>query len=64
MAEDIVGKARKGWTANGGELIDLPAGEQAQLMTMFTDAVAAVAKEKPDLYEAYKIVSDAAQRVK
>jgi TRAP-type C4-dicarboxylate transport system substrate-binding protein len=64
VAEDIVGKARKGWTANGGELIDLPAGEQAQLMTTFSDTVAGVAKEKPALYDAYKLVSDAAQRVK
>ena len=64
MADDIVGKARKGWTANGGELIDLPAAEQAQLMKTFSDAVAAVAKEKPALYDAYKLVSDAAQRVK
>ncbi|MFZ2066807.1 MAG: TRAP transporter substrate-binding protein [Xanthobacteraceae bacterium] len=64
VAEDIVGKARKGWVAGGGELIDLPAGEQAQMMTTFADVVAGVAKEKPALYEAYKVVSDAAQRVK
>ena len=64
VAEDVVAKARKGWTANGGELIDLPATEQAQLMTIFTDAVTQVAKEKPALYDAYKVVSDAAQRVK
>ncbi len=64
VAEDIVGKARKGWVANGGELIDLPADEQAQLMKTFSDAVAQVAKEKPALYDAYKVVSDAAQRVK
>ena len=64
IADDIVGKARKGWTANGGELIDLPAAEQAQLMTTFSDTVAAVAKEKPALYDAYKLVSDAAKRVK
>jgi TRAP-type transport system periplasmic protein len=64
VAEDIVGKARKGWTANGGELIDLPADEQAQLMTTFSETVAGVAKEKPALYDAYKLVSDAAKRVK
>jgi TRAP-type C4-dicarboxylate transport system substrate-binding protein len=64
VAEDIVAKARKGWVANGGELIDLPAAEQAQLMTTFSDTVAGVAKEKPDLYDAYKVVTDAAARVK
>jgi TRAP-type transport system periplasmic protein len=64
VADDIVSKARKGWVAGGGELIDLPADEQAQLMKTFSDAVAGVAKEKPALYDAYKVVSDAAQRVK
>jgi len=62
VAEDIVGKARKGWVAGGGELIDLPAAEQAQMMTTFADVVAGVAKEKPALYEAYKVISDAAKR--
>ena len=64
VAEQVVANARKGWTANGGELLDLPADEQAQLMTTFADTVAQVAKEKPALYDAYKVVSDAAQRVK
>jgi len=63
VAEEVVANARKGWTANGGELIDLPADEQAQLMKTFTEAVTAVAKEKPALYDAYKTVSDAAKRV-
>ena len=34
------------------------------MMTTFADVVAGVAKEKPALYEAYKVISDAAQRVK
>lgn len=64
VAEEIVGKARKGWVANGGELIDLPAAEQAQMMKTFSDVVASVAKEKPALSDAYKVVSEAAVRVK
>jgi TRAP-type transport system periplasmic protein len=64
MASDIVEKARKGWTATGGELISLPADEQAQMMKTFSSAVAEVAKAKPPLYEAYKLVSDAAQRTR
>lgn len=64
VAEEIVGKARKGWVANGGELIDLPAAEQAQMMKAFSDVVTGVAKEKPALYDAYKVVSEAAARVK
>ena len=34
-AAEIVSKARKGWTDNGGELISLPADEQAELMKTF-----------------------------
>jgi C4-dicarboxylate-binding protein DctP len=62
VAEDIVNKARYGWTASGGELIALPPAEQAQLMTTFASAVADVAKAKPAVDAAYKIVSEAAQR--
>jgi TRAP-type transport system periplasmic protein len=64
VASDIVEKARKGWTANGGELISLPPAEQAQMMQTFSSAVAEVAKAKPPLYAAYQIVSGAAQRTR
>jgi hypothetical protein len=33
-------------------------------MKTFSNAVAQVVKEKPTLYDAYKVVSDAAQRLK
>jgi TRAP-type C4-dicarboxylate transport system substrate-binding protein len=62
VAQDIVEKARQGWTATGGELISLPAAEQSEMMKTFADAVGDVAKAKPPLAEAYKIVSDAAKR--
>ncbi len=61
LASEIVDKARKGWTASG-ELISLPGDEQAELMKTFSSAVAEVAKAKPSLDAAYKIVGDAAQR--
>jgi len=61
-ASEIVDKARKGWTAGGGELISLPTNEQADLMKTFSAAVAEVAKGKPAVNDAYKIVKDAAQR--
>jgi TRAP-type C4-dicarboxylate transport system substrate-binding protein len=64
LASEIVSKARKGWTDNGGELIDLPADEQAEMMKTFSSTVAQVAEAKPSLNEAYKIVSEAAQRTK
>jgi TRAP-type transport system periplasmic protein len=63
VASQIVDKARTGWTVGGGQLIDLPADEQAKLMQIFSDAVAEVAKSKPAVSEAYKIVKDAAQRL-
>jgi TRAP-type C4-dicarboxylate transport system substrate-binding protein len=64
VASDVVDKARKGWTTNGGELISLPPAEQAQMMTTFSAAVAEVANAKPSLNAAYKIVSEAASRTK
>jgi TRAP-type C4-dicarboxylate transport system substrate-binding protein len=64
VASDIVSKTRKGWTDGGGELISLPPDEQAEMMKTFSGTVAAVAAEKPSLNEAYKIVSEAAQRTK
>ncbi len=64
VAGEIVSKARKGWTDNGGELIDLPPDEQAEMIKTFSSTVAQVAEAKPSLNEAYKIVSDAAQRTK
>ena len=64
VASDIVSATRKGWTDNGGELIDLPPDEQAEMMKTFSATVAQVAKAKPTLDEAYKIVSEAAQRTK
>jgi TRAP-type C4-dicarboxylate transport system substrate-binding protein len=61
-ADDIVNKARKGWTATGGELISLPADEQADMMKTFSSVGADVSKTKPLLNDAYKIVTEAAQR--
>ena len=62
MAIDIVNKARKGWTDTGGELISLPADEQADMMKTFSSVGADVSKTKPLLNDAYKIVTEAAQR--
>ena len=62
VAIDIVSKARQGWTANGGELISLPADEQAEMMKAFAAAAAEVSNAKPTLADAYKIVTEAAAR--
>jgi TRAP-type C4-dicarboxylate transport system substrate-binding protein len=64
QAIEIVNKARKGWTDTGGELISLPPEEQAAMMKTLSGVGAEVSKAKPALVEAYKIVTDAAQRTR
>ena len=64
VAIDIVNKARKGWTDGGGELISLPAEEQAAMMQTLSNVGMDVSKTKPALSEAYRIVTDAAQRTR
>ncbi len=64
LASDIVNKARQGWTATGGELISLPADEQASMMQTFSSVGADVSKTKPLLNDAYQIVTAAAARTK
>jgi len=57
-------KARKAWTDNGGELIGLPADERAEMMKTLSSVGEDVTKPKPQLYEAFKLVSDAAKRTR
>jgi TRAP-type C4-dicarboxylate transport system substrate-binding protein len=64
QAIEIVNKARKGWTDTGGELISLPPEEQGAMMKTLSGVGAEVSKAKPALSEAYKIVTDAAQRTR
>ncbi|MFZ3357275.1 MAG: TRAP transporter substrate-binding protein [Xanthobacteraceae bacterium] len=55
-------KARQDWTNGGGELISLPADEQATLLSDLASVGADVSKAKPQLKAAYQIVTEAAQR--
>jgi TRAP-type C4-dicarboxylate transport system substrate-binding protein len=64
LAIEIVNKARKGWTDTGGELISLPPEEQVAMMKTLSGVGADVSKAKPALSEAYRIVTDAAQRTR
>ena len=64
VAIGIVDKARKGWIESGGELISLPSDEYAAMMKTFSSVGADVSKTKPPLNEAYKILTDAAQRTR
>ena len=57
-------KARKSWVDSGGELISLPADEQASMMAALAEVGDNIAKTKPQLYEAYKLVTAAAQRTR
>jgi TRAP-type C4-dicarboxylate transport system substrate-binding protein len=57
-------KAEADWTASGGELINLPPDEQATMQKTLASVGTDVSKEKPALAGAYKIVSDAAQRLR
>jgi TRAP-type C4-dicarboxylate transport system substrate-binding protein len=65
QALDIFAKMRKGWTDGGGELISLPAAEQASMMAMLSTVGDDVSKKsKPGVREAYEIVTDAAKRTR
>jgi len=57
-------RADKAWVAAGGELIRLPADEQAQMLKTLASVGADVSKTKPAVAAAYQIVTEAAQRIK
>ena len=61
---EINNNSRKGWTDGGGELISLPAEEQAAMMQTLANVALDVSKTKPALREAYRVVTDAAQRTR
>ena len=64
QVEDITARAKKGWVASGGELIDLPAAEQSQMLKTVSSVAEDVSKSNPQLQAAYQIVTDAAERLK
>jgi TRAP-type C4-dicarboxylate transport system substrate-binding protein len=61
-AVDLFNKARQAWTEKGGELISLPADEQAKMMQTLSSVGDDVSKAKPAVREAYEIVAAAAKR--
>jgi len=64
QAIEIINKTRKGWTDGGGELITLPAEEQASMMKTLSSVGMDVSKAKPALSDAYRIVTEAARRTR
>ncbi len=63
-AQEIEDASIKAWTAGGGEFINLPADQQADMIKTMSGVGADITKDKPPLAEAFKIVSDAAQKNK
>jgi TRAP-type C4-dicarboxylate transport system substrate-binding protein len=63
-AIEFIARARDTWVAGGGELITLPADEQASLLKILINVGDEVASTKPLLSAAYKIVTDAAKQPK
>jgi hypothetical protein len=59
-----LGGERPLWVANGGELIKLPADEQATMLGILASVGEDVSKAKPALHEAYQEVLAAAQRAR
>lgn len=64
ITEKFLADSRQEWLATGGELISLPAAEQAAMMATFGSVAADVAKSDPKIDAAYKLVADAAKRDK
>jgi TRAP-type C4-dicarboxylate transport system substrate-binding protein len=56
--------ARKAWTDGGGELMRLPADEQAKMMATLGSVGEDVSKANPSLHEAYEIVTEVAKRTR
>jgi TRAP-type transport system periplasmic protein len=63
-ALDFRNKMGKGWVDQGGELINLPRDEQAQMMRTLASVGEDVSKAKPAVQDAYQIVADAAKRTR
>jgi TRAP-type transport system periplasmic protein len=61
---EIDANADKRWIDSGGELIDLPADEQASMLKTLSSVAEDVSKTKPAVSAAYQIVAAAAQRTK
>ena len=64
FADGLWQKARKSWVESGGELINLPKDDQAAMMAALAGVGEDIAKTRPQLYEAYKVVTEAAERTR
>jgi TRAP-type C4-dicarboxylate transport system substrate-binding protein len=61
-AANRIAESYEAWTSSGGEVIKLPATELAEMLQTLSAATETVAKSKPEVDAAYRIMKDAAQR--
>jgi TRAP-type transport system periplasmic protein len=61
---DFFAAQRKGWTDKGGELISLPAAEQAAMIAKISSIGNDISAAKPDLNKAVEVVFESAGRNK
>jgi TRAP-type transport system periplasmic protein len=64
FAVQQVKQAEASFTSGGGELIELPAAEHAEMMKTISSVAPDVSAKNPALASAYKIVADAAARTR
>ena len=64
VREDFIDEQRKVWTDKGGELISLPADEQAAFLKQTANIGDALSKGRPELHDAVNVVLEAAARAK
>ena len=64
FAAEQIKRSEAGFTSKGGELIKLPAAEQEQMMKTIASVATDVSSKSPSLAAAYKIVADAAARLR
>jgi TRAP-type C4-dicarboxylate transport system substrate-binding protein len=62
QAEAIIKQSVKGWRDHGGELINLPAAEQTEMLKTLASVGGDVSAKDPVLAAAYKTVTAAAER--
>jgi TRAP-type transport system periplasmic protein len=64
FVNDFFEAQRKEWVSKGGELISLPADEQAAFLAKTSTIGDELSKDRPELNEAVRVVMEAAARAK
>ena len=64
FVKEFFAKQRDVWKSKGGELISLPAAEQAEMIANVSSIGQDLSKDNPDLNKAVKLVFDSAKRHK